>query len=126
MDGGNSEFVSRSVGEVDARSKQASEYQHMDTDTDPDMTCQSRAGQATSARRNWEIPTVKTDRKERGMRVLIFRAGVEMKQLLFNKITKATNEASAQAHQQKVSPFSLSAVGLLLRGCQDANENARR
>jgi hypothetical protein len=28
-----------------------------------------------------------------------------MKQLLFNKITKATNEASAQAHQQKVSPL---------------------
>lgn len=35
----------------------------MDTDTDPDMTCQSRAGQGTPARRNWEIPTVKRNRK---------------------------------------------------------------
>jgi hypothetical protein len=62
VDGGSSEFVSRS-DEVDARSKQASEYQHMDTDTDPDMTCQSRAGQGITARRNWEIPTVKRNRK---------------------------------------------------------------
>ncbi len=62
VDGGSSEFVFQ--GPTAKSMRDLNKRQHMDMDTDPGMTRQSRVGQTTSARRNWEIPTVKKNGKE--------------------------------------------------------------
>jgi hypothetical protein len=85
----------------------------MDTDTDPDMTCQSRAGQGTTARRTGKYRQSRGTGKGDASCNILCRSGNEVIVVL-NKITKATNEGQRASAQADGLTFS-SAVAAVAR-----------